>query len=181
MDSFEFNKIAGALLFAFLIILGSRTRANIIFATHAPDKPGYVVEIEETEKKGKGTDKAAADAPKLAALLPKADAGKGKKVAKKCAICHSFDKGGKTKAGPNLYGIVNKALGQAQGFAYSSALEAKGGDWSFAALDAFVTNPKAYMPGTKMAFPGIKKPGQRAQLLMYLRGLSDAPVELPKE
>ena len=116
----------------------------------------------------------------LGTLLNAADAGRGGKIAKRCGGCHTFDKGGKKRSGPNLYGIVNKQIASVDGFSYSSALKKKGGKWTFAELNCFLTNPKKCISGTKMSFRGFKKPAQVADLLVYLNGLSAAPAALPK-
>ena len=179
MDAFELNKIAGGVLFAALILFGSKTVAEILFAAHAPEKPGYEVEIAD-EGAGEETTDDGKDKPSLAALLNSGDVAKGQKVAKKCAQCHTFEQGGKKKTGPNLYGILGKSLGAVEGFSYSSALRDKGGNWGYAELDAFLADPKGWLPGTKMAFKGIKKPAQRANLILYLRSLSDSPMPLPE-
>ena len=178
MDSFEFNKIAGAVLFAALVIFGTKTMSDIIFASHAPEKPGFVVAVA-TEAGGTAPAAKAEPAVPLAELLKAASIEAGQRVAKKCAACHSFGKGGANKVGPHLYDIVGRTLGAVDGFAYSGALRQMGGDWGYDALDAFIKKPKSWLPGTKMAFAGIRKPEQRANLIAYLRSLSEAPKPLP--
>lgn len=115
----------------------------------------------------------------IAALLASADADAGAKVSKKCAACHSFDKGGKNKVGPNLWDIVGKAMASTEGFKYSSGLAGMGGEWSYDNLDTFLTKPKDFVAGTKMSFAGIKDAEDRANLIAFLRGLSDEPKPLP--
>lgn len=178
MDSFEFNKIAGAVLFAALVISGTKTAADIIFTSQAPEKPGFVI-ASATETGGEPAAAKAEPAISLAELLKNADAGAGERVARKCVACHSFEKDGANKAGPHLFDIVGRPLGAVGGFAYSSALKQKGGDWAYESLDAFIAKPKDYLPGTKMAFAGIRKPEQRADLIAYLRSLSESPKPLP--
>ena len=112
-------------------------------------------------------------------MLASADAGKGAKIAKKCASCHSFNKGGKNKVGPNLWNIVNKSKASVDGYKYSKALAGHGGAWDWDALNGFLANPKAYVKGTKMAYAGLKKDGDRAAMLAYLRSLSETPADLP--
>lgn len=179
MDAFELNKIAGAVLFALLVIFGTRTATNIIFTAHAPEKPGFEVEIAETEG---GTQEGAAEEAQvpLANLLAQADAGKGESVAKKCQQCHTFEAGGANKIGPNLHNVVGRELGAVDGFAYSGALKEKGGTWDYEALSQFIADPKGFISGTKMAFPGIKRADQRADLLLYLRQQGDSPPPLPE-
>lgn len=177
MDAFELNKIIGAVLFAVLVLFGMRTVSDILFAAHPPEKPGLEVEIAETDE-GKGPAGGEEKEVALAVLLNQGSAEKGETVAKKCAQCHSFEQGGKKPTGPTLYGIVGKPKAEGD-FAYSTALKEKGGTWTFEDLDHFIANPKGWLPGTKMAFAGIKKADQRADLLLYLRSLSDSPVPLP--
>ncbi len=178
MNAIEFNKIAGAVLFALLAMFGARTVSNIIFNPAAPEKPGYVIAVNEGDGAGGVAVNDGTPQPSLAQNLSSADADKGQRAAKKCASCHTFDSGGPSRAGPNLYGIVGRKAGAVSGYAYSSALAEKG-QWGFAELDAFIANPKAYVPGTKMAFAGIKSPTQRADLILYLRNLSSSPLPLP--
>lgn len=179
MDSYELNKIAGAVLFALLAIFGTKVMADLLFTVPKPEKPGYEVALQ-TEGGATAETKTEETVP-LGELLKAADADRGQRVAKKCTACHTFDKGGANKVGPNLYAIVGRALGAVDGFAYSGALKGKGGDWGYAELDAFIANPKKWMPGTKMAFAGVKKPTQRADLLLYLRNFADSPAPLPSE
>ena len=116
--------------------------------------------------------------PQSAALLGGADVAKGARTFKKCKACHTVENGGKNKIGPNLWNIVNAMFGQKAGFVYSKPLKAKGGTWNYDTLDAFLAKPKAYIPGAKMAFVGVKKAKERANLIAYLRSLSDNPAPL---
>ena len=115
----------------------------------------------------------------IAALLAAADMDAGAKVSKKCAACHSFDKGGRNKVGPNLWDIVGKAVASGEGYKYSNALAGLGGEWTYDNLDAFLAKPKEFAAGTKMSFAGIKDAEDRADLIAFLRGLSDDPKPLP--
>ncbi len=114
-------------------------------------------------------------------LLATADAVAGKQQAQICTACHSFDKGGANKIGPNLYGIVNKAPAKAAGFAYSDGMKSiQGKKWTYDALDHFIFDPKSYVAGTKMLFAGVKDRKKRADIIAWLNGLSDSPAPLPK-
>ncbi|NJM35495.1 MAG: cytochrome c family protein, partial [Rhodomicrobium sp.] len=110
------------------------------------------------------------------ALLAKASAEAGAAQIKKCAACHSFEQGGPNKIGPGLYGIVGHPVASIEGFAYSEALKQYGGVWDYERLSCFLANPKGCVPGTKMAFAGVKKDAERADIIAYLRSISpDAP------
>lgn len=178
MDSFEFNKIAGAVLAAALVVFGSRTLINEVLHVPEPEKPGYEVAVMTTEGDGVGAAKDAG--PSVVELLASADAGAGKKDFKKCVACHTIEKGGANKIGPNLNGVVGRELASVSGFAYSAGLKGKGGSWDYVALDSFLTSPKKYAPGTKMAFAGLKKAQDRAELIAYLRENTDSPPPLPE-
>ena len=123
--------------------------------------------------------KAAEPVVPLGVLLASASIDKGKKVAKKCVACHSFKQGGKNKVGPNLYNIMGSKRGVVADYSYSGAIKAMGGVWGFDDMDQFLKKPKKFMPGTKMSFSGLKKPKDRAAIIVYLRSFSNTPVDLP--
>ena len=122
MDSFELNKILGAVLGTCLFLLSLNIAANALFAPHAPEKPGFAVAVKE-ETKGGAAAAAPADEP-LPKRLAAADMGKGEASAKKCVACHTFAKGEPNRVGPNLYGVVGRAKASAPNFNYSAALKA---------------------------------------------------------
>lgn len=177
MDSFELNKIAGAVLGVLTFTLGLNVFSDILFSSHAPEKPGYEIAVQEAAS-GEAQAAAPADVP-IAQLLGAASVEKGAAVAKKCAACHNFVEGAGAKVGPDLYGIVGRPVASAEGFAYSAALKGHGGNWTFDELNAFIKNPKADIPGTAMGFAGIAKETERADLLVYLNSLSHSPQPLP--
>lgn len=179
MDTFELNKIAGAILFTCLVVLGLQNLAGIIYHAEKPEQPGYKVEIAE-DTGAAGETEATEERVPLAVLLASADVEKGERVAKKCSACHTFNEGGKNGTGPNLYGVVGRTAGTVDGFSYSDVMAGWNKPWTFAELDGFINAPKDWMPGTKMAYKGISKETDRAHLLVYLRSLSASPVELPK-
>ena len=183
MDSFEFNKIAGAVLGAALFILVVSTLSDALFASHPPEEPVYLAGLAAGDADASGAGDEDTKIETVAMLLASADVAKGEKVAKKCAACHSFDNGGANKQGPNLWDIVDRKIGVVDGFKYSADLVSLGEAekvWDYASLDVFLRKPKEFAKGTKMAFGGISKVGDRADLIAYLRSLSDSPAPLPE-
>ncbi len=181
MQSNNFNTWLGAILSALLVMFALRTVIAESKSEGATEKPGY----EVAEMKDGAGGKAAPEAPKkadppVAVAMKTTDMDVGKTLTKACAACHSFDKGGPNKVGPNLYNIVGRKVASAEGYTYSDAMKAKGGNWGFDELYAFLAAPKAVVPGTKMSFAGYPKFEDRANLLLYLHSLSEAPVEMPK-
>jgi cytochrome c len=178
MDSFELNKIAGAVLFSLLLVLGVKNAADIIYATHEANPKSFVVEGVVAEGATAEAAPAEPDVP-LPVLLAKADPAVGEKQSKKCAACHNLQEGAGAKIGPDLYGVVGRKVASAPGFAYSDAMKKKGGTWTFDELFHFINDPRGYVSGTAMSFAGIKNPQQRADLLVFLNTLgSNQP--LPK-
>ena len=178
MDGFEINKILGAVLATCLFTLSLNIIAGGIFAPHAPAKPGY--EIAVPDAPAGGAQAAIPPAEPIANRLANADPKKGELAAKKCVACHTFEKGGASKVGPNLYGVVGGPRAHAQGFSYSGGMKQAGGQWDFENLDKFLANPKAEVKNTSMTFVGIRRPEERADVIAYLNSLSDSPKPLPK-
>lgn len=178
MNSFEFNKIAGAVLGTALLVFGLNQLSGILYHADKPEKQGYDIPVAEAAGSTEAAAPAAEAVP-LGKLLASADATKGAAVFKACAACHDGSKGGPNKVGPNLWGIVGRPRGAHEGFAYSDAMASSHDPWTYEQLNEFITSPKTYVPGTKMGFGGIKKDTDRANLLAYLQTLSDSPVPFP--
>ncbi len=179
MKYYRFNQIAMAVLGALLLFFGAKTIINIAYEEHEPEKPGYEVSGTEEGKPGGGEVKAGG--PQLATLLASADPARGADVAKKCAICHNFDKGGPNMIGPNLYGVLGRKIASHEGYEYSDALKSKEGNWDYEQINHMIEHPDVFAPGTKMAlFPGLPDAKQRADVLVFLRTKNDNPPPLPE-
>ena len=160
----RFNTIAGWVLAAGIVALGTSIASGMYFKSHEPEAPGFEV-ADAAPVEGGG----AAAKVDIATLLPTADPAKGAEVFKKCAACHTVTSGGANGIGPNLYATMGEPIGQGKaGFAFSDALKAVGGAWDFQKMDAWLTSPKKFAPGTKMTFAGLSKPEDRANLAVYL-------------
>ena len=174
----EFNKLVASVLVAGLVFMGINVGVDEFLHESALEMTVY----PEPEAAAVAEDAMAEDAgPSVLALIGAADMDKGKKLMKRCASCHDVSQGGPNKVGPNLWDVVGAAVASHEGYSYSAALSGVGGDWSYEALDAFLAKPKTFAPGTKMTFAGLKKPEDRANIIGFLRRLSESPVALPGE
>lgn len=181
MNSFELNKIMGAVLGTCLGLLTLNIAANAIFSPTQPARPGY--EIAAVEPHGAGGEQKAPPAqqePPIEQLLASADVSRGQASANKCVACHTFDKGGRNLVGPNLYGVIGRDKGSVGGFNYSAALKKLKGPWTLQELSDFIKNPKGVAPGTNMTFAGISRASERADLITFLNSKSDNPQNLTK-
>ena len=180
MDSFEWNKIIGAVLGTAIFIFVVRVVAENIYEPEKPEKPGYVVEgVVETPAGGGAAAPVAEVAPDWGTVLAKADAGAGKTTAAKCEACHDISAAKTIKIGPPLFGVVDRARASIAGFSYSGAMKGKPGNWTYDELFKFIKSPGADIPGTKMSFAGISKSDDRINLIAFLRSNADAPAPIP--
>src|SRR3990170_2412327 len=165
--------IAGWVLFAGIIALGSSIVSSEVFHDERPKTMGYPIEGVVVEG-----EEAEAERP-IAVYLAAADPAKGEQVFKKCAACHNADPGGPNALGPNLYCVMGKPHAAHPGFAFSDALKGVPGTWTWDAMSAWLANPKKYAPGTKMTFAGLGNPQDRADVMAFLNARSASPLPLP--
>jgi len=177
MDSFEVNKVLGAVLFTCLVLLALNIAAGALFTPEPPKKPGY--EVAAQEEAGAAPAATPAAEEPIEQALANADPKRGQQAARVCQTCHTFEKGAPNKIGPNLWGAVGRKKATEGGFAYSDAVKSKGGEWTVEDLNKFLANPRGYAPGTKMSFAGLQRENQRADVIAYLNTLSDNPKPLP--
>lgn len=178
MDTLEWNKIAGAILTTLLIITVIGHVGDFLVPKPEEGKTAVKIEGVASGEAGKA-EQAKASGPTLAELLHKGSAEKGEKAATVCSACHNFKEGAGTKVGPDLYGIVGAKRARREKFDYSDALKKAGGTWDYQSLDKWLENPQKDFPGTLMSFAGIKDPKKRANIIMFLRSMSDSPPPLP--
>ncbi|MFN4353573.1 c-type cytochrome [Parvibaculum sp.] len=176
MDSFEFNKIAGAVLGSILFVMTIGILASMFYHTEEANPLAYpVAEAETGGETGGGT---VVEEVPFATLLAQADVGRGERASRKCTACHTFEEGGPARIGPNLYAMIGAPHAHMAGFAYSAAMQAKSNEpWTFEELDHFIENPRGYLPGTIMSFAGIRNAQERADLIVYMNTLgSNKPL-----
>jgi cytochrome c len=179
MDSFELNKIIAAILMVALLVIGLGKIADGVFHVKKPKTPGYQVEVEN--QLASNTSEAAEVVEKvdIAAIMALGDVANGEKIFKKCAACHSINKGGKHKIGPALYNVVGRTVGGVDDYKYSKSLASYGKEWTFEELNGFLLKPASYIKGTKMSYAGLRKEKDRASVIKYLNQNSDNPKLLP--
>ncbi|NNH33018.1 cytochrome c family protein [Rhizobium sp. SEMIA 4085] len=177
------NMGVGALLGTIFVLMSVSIASEGIFHSEAPEKEGFAIVAQEAPAAGGGEAAPAAAVVPIAKLLASADAKAGETVFKKCQSCHDVTKGGPNKVGSTLYGLVARPIASLEGFAYSSPMKdfSKGGSekWTFDHLNHFLLAPKKQVPGTAMGFAGLPKEQDRANVILYLHTLADAPVPLP--
>lgn len=179
MDSFEINKIIAAVLLVALLVIGIGKISNILFYVEKPKTPGYAVEVEKVSGSSITTTEVVEKVVDIAALMALGDVASGEKIFKKCAACHSINKGGKHKIGPALYNVVGRKVGGVEDYKYSKALIAYEKEWTFEELNGFLIKPAKHIKGTKMAYAGLRKEADRASVIKYLNANSDSPLPLP--
>ena len=182
MSGLEVNKILASIFVAFIVIgLISILGDTIINGKNNEQvKNAYYIDITEMKTSNVVTNTENEEiSEQISMFLTSASFEKGEKLFKKCSACHSYEKGGANKVGPNLWNIINRPKASIQDFTYSKALAEFSGNWGYEELNQFLFKPKEYIQGTKMNFSGLKKEEDRADLLLFLREQADIPADLP--
>ncbi len=174
------NKIVVSVVLAVIIILGINKITDLIYFVEKPEKSAYQVASVNTEASTNASEANAeiSETKNIMALFASTSAADGEKVFKKCAACHSIEKGGKNKIGPALWGVLGRNAGTVSDYKYSKAMAAYGKSWSFEEMNGFLLNPKEWIKGTKMSFAGLKKENERAAVILYMNSNSDNPLPL---
>lgn len=173
------EKFGAAVLAALWLTWGSHTIGEaLLHVDESPVNAARAAVTADDSEAAKATDRSA-DKDDTLAMLATVDAELGKKVFNKCKSCHTPGRQAAHRIGPNLWGVIGRPKGRAEGYKYSATFSGLGGEWTYEALNAFLTKPKEFAPGNKMTFPGLKKAGDRAAVIAYLRSLSDSPEPLP--
>ncbi len=181
MDSFELNKIIGAILLTALIVIGIGKFTDLLFHVEKPVKSAYKVEGLEIAQAGDADETKAktVEVVDIKALLATGDLAHGEKVFKKCSACHMIAAGGKNMIGPNLWNVIGRTAGSVSDYKYSKAMVAYAKEWSFEEMNSYLIKPQAYIKGTKMAFAGLRKEKDRASVILYMNSKGDNPKPLP--
>ncbi len=182
-DNFEFDKLVIAIALAIFVGIFSANIGGFIYRTEQiPEKQGFKVELVDDSGGDAGGVKELPAVIEIGKIMATADAKAGESVFNKCAICHTAGKGEPNKVGPNLWGILGAKTAKHSDFQYSPAMAQRGADgkvWTYEELYRYLFAPKKYIVGTKMAFAGLKKDEDRANVIAYLRSLADSPLPLP--
>ena len=179
MDSFEINKIIGAILLVALIVIGLGKISDLAFHVNKPETSAYKVEIQENSLVKNENINKIVEKIDIAALLALGNVDHGKKVFKKCAACHLVSKGAENKIGPALYGVIGRKVASIDNYKYSKAMANYNKEWTFEEMNGYLKKPQKHIKGTKMAFAGLRKEKDRASVILYLNKNSDNPIPLP--
>jgi cytochrome c len=183
MGDLFFNKVAGAVLAVFLLVLGLTTLSDSLFQTEGPERPAYPVDMAVLESASDAQEEEEQGPPDFGVLLAGADIGAGERVARRCASCHTFEEGGRDGTGPHLWGVMGRDVAEVDAFNYSQAMEeyAEGGtQWGYQNMYDYLENPRGYVPGTAMSFAGLRDQEDRVNIIAYMRSLSNDPLPLPE-
>lgn len=179
----ELNKIFAAVLLAGVIAMTTGFLADLLVAPKELEENAYVVDLGEETQVADGAAAEEEGIPDIATLLADADASAGEGAFRACAACHTYEKGGPNRVGPNLWGVVGGPMAHLDDFNYSDALMERaqeGGEWTWENLNGFLHAPREWLPGTAMSYAGLKNDQDRANLLAWMNQQSDNPIPLPE-
>jgi cytochrome c len=179
MDSWEWNKIAGAVLGTLLFVMVIRIGTEVLFEHEPMEKPGYVVEGVSEEAAPGAAAPVAEAIPDFGTVLPTADVAAGQAIAQRCTQCHDISSAKANKIGPEIWGVVNRPRATVAGYSYSSAMKSNNDPWTYEHLFRFLKTPAVVVPGTKMSFAGLRSAQDRINLLAFLRTNADSPAPIP--
>ena len=182
MDSFEINKIIGAILLTALIVIGIGKITDAMFYVEKPKQSAYKVEgleVADASKETTEKSKKILEKVDIAQLLALGNLAHGEKVFKKCSACHMIASDGKNMIGPNLWEVIGRKAGSVEDYKYSKAMVAYGKSWTFEEMNLYLIKPQAYVKGTKMAFAGLRKEKDRASVILYMNSKSNNPKPIP--
>ena len=171
------NKIIVSIVLAIILVLGINLITDAIYNVEKPEKSAYQV-ANVTANDSTTSSEVNSDSGNIMALFASTSANDGAKVFTKCAACHSIAEGGANKIGPALWGVIGRKAGSVPDYKYSKAMAGHGKKWSFEEMNNFLIKPKDWIKGTKMSFAGLKKPEERAAVILYMNQSSDSPLPL---
>lgn len=183
MHSNEMNKVACAILAVLTFALGLSIFSSELFKPRRPAQPAFAVAEPEPAGGAAQQQAAAPAAINVAEVMGQADAARGQQAFRQCQSCHAAEEAGGNRQGPNLHGVVGRQIGAVQGFNYSRALQAartENKTWGYEDLLRFIENPRGYAPGTSMAFAGVRRSAERADIVAYLRQQSPSAPAPPQ-
>ncbi len=179
IDIFKMNKIIVSIFLAVIIVLGINKFTDIIYNVEKPEKSAYQV-VSTATVSSSGSEKSSENSQSgnIMVLFASVTSSDGEKVFKKCAACHSINKGGANKIGPALWGVLGRQAGSVPDYKYSKAMAAYGKNWTFEEMNGFLIKPKDWIKGTKMSFAGLKNEKERAAVILYMNENSDSSLAI---
>lgn len=179
MDFFEWNKVWGALLASILAVMVLREVGSLFYYEPSYVDGGYKIDVPETPADNEDANTPEEPQVDFASLLLTANVDAGERVAKRCLSCHNFTKGGANQTGPGLWNVLGRDIASVDGFNYSNTLNGLDGVWTYEKMNGYLENPAQWAPGTKMAFAGLNREKDRANIIAYMRQQADTPIEMP--
>jgi cytochrome c len=169
MSAFEWNKIIASVLTAMIVAMAAGILASELVRPKPLEKAVFLPAGAEQVAAAPAERTAAAKLEPIGPLLANADPKRGEQLTKVCAVCHTFNKGGANKVGPNLWDVTEEGIAEVPNYQFSAALQSdKGQKWDPEKLNQWLYNPQSFAKGTKMTFVGFPKAQDRADVIAYL-------------